>query len=143
MSEKAKETNTKNRNKILSIVYIGVSAALIAICSWIQIPLTVPITLQTMGVCLVSGLLGLKRGTLATLVYIVLGAIGVPRLFGRYGRNLRLDRRIHCRLYIYSTYCRFCIRQIQGKTYSTCYFNGNRYTCLLRFRHSLVCSSLQ
>ena len=25
MSEKAKETNTKNRNKILSIVYIGVS----------------------------------------------------------------------------------------------------------------------
>ena len=43
MSEKAKETNTKNRNKILSIVYIGVSAALIAICSWIQIPLTVPL----------------------------------------------------------------------------------------------------
>ena len=82
MSEKAKETNTKNRNKILSIVYIGVSAALIAICSWIQIPLTVPITLQTMGVCLVSGLLGLKRGTLATLVYIVLGAIGVPVFAG-------------------------------------------------------------
>ncbi len=81
-SEKAKETNTKNRNKILSIVYIGVSAALIAICSWIQIPLTVPITLQTMGVCLVSGLLGLKRGTLATLVYIVLGAIGVPVFAG-------------------------------------------------------------
>ena len=81
MSEKAKETNTKNRNKILIIVYIGVSAALIAICSWIQIPLTVPITLQTMGVCLVSGLLGLKRGTLATLVYIVLagfsGGMGV------------------------------------------------------------------
>ena len=82
MSEKAKETNTKNRNKILSIVYIGVSAALIAICSWIQIPLTVPITLQTMGVCLVSGLLGLKRGTLATLVYIVLGAIGIPVFAG-------------------------------------------------------------
>ena len=76
------ETNTKNRNKILSIVYIGVSAALIAICSWIQIPLTVPITLQTMGVCLVAGLLGLKRGTLATLVFIVLGAIGVPVFAG-------------------------------------------------------------
>lgn len=76
------ETNTKNRNKILSIVYIGVSAALIAICSWIQIPLTVPITLQTMGVCLVAGLLGLKSGTLATLVFIVLGAIGVPVFAG-------------------------------------------------------------
>lgn len=83
MSETTNQnSNTKNRNKILSIVYIGISAALIAICSWIQIPLTVPITLQTMGVCLVSGLLGFKRGTLATLVYILLGAIGVPVFAG-------------------------------------------------------------
>ena len=83
MSETTNQnSNTKNRNKILSIVYIGVSAALIAICSWIQIPLTVPITLQTMGVCLISGLLGFKRGTLATLVYILLGAIGVPVFAG-------------------------------------------------------------
>ena len=83
MSETTNQnSNTKNRNKILSIVYIGISAALIAICSWIQIPLTVPITLQTMGVCLVSGLLGFKHGTISILIYIALGAIGVPVFAG-------------------------------------------------------------
>lgn len=76
------KSNSQNSSKILSIVYVGVSAALIAICSWISIPLTVPITLQTMGVCLISGLMGLKRGTLATVIYILLGAIGVPVFSG-------------------------------------------------------------
>lgn len=68
--------------KTIDIAYIGLSAALIAICSWIPIPLTVPITLQTMGVCLAASLLGWKRGTIATLVYILLGAIGVPVFAG-------------------------------------------------------------
>lgn len=68
----------KSKFKTIDLVYIGLSAALIAICSWISIPLTVPITLQTMGVCLVTGLFGTKRGTIATVVYILLGAIGVP-----------------------------------------------------------------
>lgn len=68
------------KSKTLNIVYIGISAALIAICSWISIPLPsgIPVTLQTMGVCLVAGILGTKRSTLATLVYILLGLIGVP-----------------------------------------------------------------
>lgn len=82
MSETQNNTTGKNRKKILDIVYIGVAAALIAVCSWISIPLTVPITLQTMGVCLICGLLGLKRGTLATVIYIILGAIGVPVFAG-------------------------------------------------------------
>ena len=53
----------KSKFKTIDVVYIGVFAALIAVCSWIQIPLTIPITLQTMGVCIASALLGLKRGT--------------------------------------------------------------------------------
>ena len=64
------------------MVYIGLSAAIIAVCSWISIPLTVPITLQTMGVVLISGLFGAKRGTLSTLLYILIGAIGVPVFSG-------------------------------------------------------------
>lgn len=75
------EKKTK-KMRTIDLVYIGVSAALIAICSWISIPLTVPITLQTMGVCLVAGLLGAKRGTFATLIYILIGAIGVPVFSG-------------------------------------------------------------
>lgn len=76
------EKTEKKKFKVVDLAYIGVSAALIAVCSWISIPLTVPITLQTMAVFLVSGLLGMKRGTIATVVYILLGAIGVPVFAG-------------------------------------------------------------
>lgn len=72
----------KKKFKTIDLVYVGLSAALIAVCAWITIPLTVPITLQTMGVCLVASLFGTKRGTLATIIYIVLGAIGVPVFSG-------------------------------------------------------------
>lgn len=72
----------KKKISTLDMVYIGLSAALIAVCSWISIPLTVPITLQTMGVCLIAGIFGMKRGTLATVIYIALGAVGVPVFSG-------------------------------------------------------------
>ncbi|MBQ9532226.1 MAG: biotin transporter BioY [Eubacterium sp.] len=79
-----KDTWQKQNNKLktIDLAYIGLSAALIAVCSWISIPLTVPITLQTLGVCLVSGLFGAKRGTLSVFIYILLGAIGVPVFSG-------------------------------------------------------------
>lgn len=64
--------------KTNDLAYVGLSVALLAVCSWISIPLTVPITLQTLGICLVSGLFGLKRGIVATTIYILLGALGVP-----------------------------------------------------------------
>lgn len=71
--------------KTLDIVYIGVFAAIIAVCSWIQIPAgAVPFTLQTLGVCLAAGLLGLKRGTACVAVYILIGLIGVP-VFSNFG----------------------------------------------------------
>ncbi len=86
MQEKAKNAQTsaensapkKSKFKTVDVVYIGVFAALIAVCSWIQIPLTIPITLQTMGVCIASALLGTKKGTLSVVIYILLGLIGVP-----------------------------------------------------------------
>lgn len=69
----------KKKFKTIDMIYVGLAAAIIAVCSWITIPIgAVPITLQTMAVCLIAGLFGLKRGTLATVVYICLGAIGVP-----------------------------------------------------------------
>ena len=83
ISNEEKSKKVPANSKIKDIVFIGISAALIAVCSWISIPLpTVPITLQTMGVCLIAGLFGLKRGTLATAAYITLGALGVPVFSG-------------------------------------------------------------
>ena len=64
------------------IVYIGFFAALIAICSWISVPMTVPFTLQTFAVFLSVILLGGKRGTLSVIVYILLGAVGLPVFSG-------------------------------------------------------------
>ena len=60
------------------LVYVAVFAALMAICAWISIPTTVPFTLQTFGVFVSVGLLGGRRGSLAVLVYLLLGAVGAP-----------------------------------------------------------------
>ena len=64
------------------IAYVAVSIALIAVCSWIAVPMTIPFTLQTFAVCLVAALLGLKSGLWATAGYMALGFIGVPVFSG-------------------------------------------------------------
>ena len=66
------------RSKTYDIVYITVFAVIMAICSWISIPAAVPFTLQTFGVFIAVGVLGGKRGSLSVLVFILLGAIGIP-----------------------------------------------------------------
>lgn len=79
-----KNKTEKKRLKTVDIVYIGIFAAIIAVCSWIQIPLTVPVTLQTFAVCCAAGILGLRNGVLTVLVYILLGLIGIP-VFSNFG----------------------------------------------------------
>ncbi len=64
------------------LVYTAIGAALIAVCSWISIPTTVPFTLQTFAVFFVLLTLGGKRGTIATVVYVVMGAVGLPVFSG-------------------------------------------------------------
>ena len=66
------------RSKTYDIVYIAVFAVIMAICSWISIPAAVPFTLQTFGIFIAVGVLGGKRGSLSVLVFILLGAIGIP-----------------------------------------------------------------
>ena len=68
-----------NRTKILKTVTIALFAALIAVGAFIKIPLPpVPITLQTLFTLLAGLLLPLSISTSALLVYIFLGAIGLP-----------------------------------------------------------------
>lgn len=64
------------------MAYIALFAALMGICSWISIPATVPFTLQTFGVFLAVSVLGGRRGTLAVLVYLLMGMIGLPVFAG-------------------------------------------------------------
>lgn len=76
MTENARKTSTHD------LVYISVFAVIIAICSWISIPSTIPFTLQTLGVFVTVGVLGGKRGTIAVLIYILMGAVGIPVFSG-------------------------------------------------------------
>ena len=78
----AEFAKARDNSKVLDLVYIAIGAALIAICSWISIPTAVPFTLQTFAVFFVLLALGGERGTLATLVYVLLGAVGVPVFAG-------------------------------------------------------------
>jgi len=64
------------------MAYIGLFAVLITVCSWLSIPTTVPFTLQTFAVFCAVGLLGGKRGTISVLVYLLLGAVGLPVFSG-------------------------------------------------------------
>jgi biotin transport system substrate-specific component len=76
MVYKASVTNTSD------IVYIAIGATLISVCSWISIPITVPFTLQTFAVFFVLLTLGGRRGTLTTLVYVLMGSVGIPVFAG-------------------------------------------------------------
>lgn len=74
--------NEKKKWKPLDLAYMGMFVALMAICSWINIPTAVPFTLQTFAVFITVAVLGVFRGTISVLVYIILGAIGVPVFAG-------------------------------------------------------------
>lgn len=82
-SSKIENSNyTSSAAKVRDLCYIALCVALMAICSWISVPTVVPFTLQTLGVFLCFGLLGGKRGTLAVLIYILVGAVGIPVFSG-------------------------------------------------------------
>ena len=68
--------------KTKDMAYIALCAVLLAVCSWISIPFTVPFTLQTFAVFCTLLILGGKRGTIAVAVYILMAAVGLPVLSG-------------------------------------------------------------
>ena len=73
--------NTQKRKKnyrTIDLVYIALGAVLISVCSWISIPTTVPFTMQTFAVFFVLSALGGRRGTTAIVIYVLLGAVGIP-----------------------------------------------------------------
>jgi biotin transport system substrate-specific component len=66
-----------NRARHLALILLG--TAMIALSAQVYIPTQpVPFTGQTFGVLLTAGALGFRRGLLATLLYLALGAVGLP-----------------------------------------------------------------
>lgn len=72
------KNETAMGGKIRDMVYMALFAVLIAICAWISVPAPVPFTMQTFGVFMAIGVLGGKRGTGAILLYLMMGAVGLP-----------------------------------------------------------------
>jgi len=63
------------------LILCALFAALTAVCAIIAVPLPftpVPISLATLAVFLAGGLLGAKYGVISQVVYVILGAIGLP-----------------------------------------------------------------
>lgn len=72
--------------KVRDMALCALFAALLSLCAWICVPIgDIAFTMQTFGVFLTLGLLGGKRGTLAILTYLLLGAIGLPVFSGFQG----------------------------------------------------------
>ena len=66
-------------SRVRHAILIVLGAAIVALSAQIVIPTQpVPFTGQTLGVLLVGGALGLRRGAAALLLYLAIGAIGVP-----------------------------------------------------------------
>ncbi len=69
--------------KTQRIALVALFAALTAVCAQITVPLPlVPITLQTFAVIMSGLLLGPGLGALTQLVYLLLGAVGLPVFAG-------------------------------------------------------------
>ena len=79
----------KKKFSVQVMVLTALMAALLAVFSWISIPMPsgVPITLQTFGLALVGFVMGPFYGFTAVIVWLLLGAVGVP-VFAHFGSGL-------------------------------------------------------
>lgn len=74
-------TQAPARSTTVDLALVAALAAVIAVCSIlpaINVSTFAPITLQTFGVLLAGALLGARRGPLAVLLWISVGAAGLP-----------------------------------------------------------------
>lgn len=72
--------------KYQSMVRCGCCAALIAVCAWLVLPVgEIAVTMQTFGIYLTLLLLGGGKGTATCVVYLLLGAVGLPVFSGFQG----------------------------------------------------------
>lgn len=79
----AATTPPRRRRTSTDLALIAGFAALIAVSSVVAIPIgAAPITLQTFAVLLAGAVLGASRGLLAVLLWLAIGAIGLPVFAG-------------------------------------------------------------
>ncbi|MDO4251821.1 MAG: biotin transporter BioY [Rothia sp. (in: high G+C Gram-positive bacteria)] len=79
-------TKTSSRHATQDLALISIFAAFIAVCALLPAfplgPAGVPLTFQTLGIYITSLVLGGRRAGLATLLYLVVGLLGLPIFAG-------------------------------------------------------------
>ncbi|MCL2368614.1 MAG: biotin transporter BioY [Oscillospiraceae bacterium] len=77
----------KNYLSIRDICQIAIFVALIIVLAQVRIPMpySVPVTLQSFVIPFSAVVLGAKHGTIAAVVYVLLGAVGLPVFSGAAG----------------------------------------------------------
>ncbi len=76
-----------NKTSLRDLCQIAAFSAIICIISQLSIPMPagVPITLQTFIIPLAAVIMGTKKGTISSVIYIILGAVGAPVFAGMVG----------------------------------------------------------
>ena len=68
----------KNTNKLtVDIALTALFTAIICVCSWLSIPMGVPVSLQTFAVFTAAAVLGAKKAVISVIIYILLGLSGL------------------------------------------------------------------
>ena len=77
----------KNRTPLQArdMTLIALFAVLIAICSWLTIPAPIPLTMQTFAIFFTLLHLGGRCGILCIILYLLMGAVGLPVFSGFQG----------------------------------------------------------
>lgn len=88
--EKSKKMRHSPAFTTREMVLAGMFAAVLAVISQLSIPTPsgVPVTIQVFGVALTGAVLGWKLGLCSVLVYILIGAVGLP-VFANFGGGIR------------------------------------------------------
>lgn len=89
-ARKGKFMRKSKKTNMHLLALISLFSALICVCSFISIPFVIPITLQLFGVYIALFTLGGKRGLMSVLLYISIGAVGLPVFSGFTGGISRL-----------------------------------------------------
>ena len=73
------------RLNVRTMSLVAMMTVIICVSAWITIPLTVPFTMQVFAVFAAVLILGGKLGTMSLLLYMLLGAVGLPVFSGFQG----------------------------------------------------------
>lgn len=73
----------KNAGNTKNITFIALMTALICVLGPLSVPIgPVPVSLQNFAIYLVLYIVGAKRGTIAFLIYLLIGLVGLPVFAG-------------------------------------------------------------